>query len=72
MSTHKDDSTTETLASSIFHEKELINERPEGMDFETYKAVRYLQSRMLKKLYRHKPSIKIARLMPIRYGYNQH
>lgn len=72
MSTAKDRSTVKTDAQEIFGGRKIINERPEGMSFESYKLVRYLQSKLIGKLFRHKPSRKIARLMPIRLGYNAH
>ena len=72
MSIHKDNSTDRTTAQQLFHNKELINERPEGMTLEEYKTVRYLQSKMLKKMFRHKPDRRISRLMEIKHGYNSH
>lgn len=74
MNTQTDNSTDDnlTIAQRLFHDKDLINERPEGMPFEQYKAVRYLQSKMLKKMFRHKPDRRIVRLMEIRPGYNSH
>ncbi len=73
MNTPKDESTVEkTDAQEIFGGRKLINERPEGMSFESYKLVRYLQSKILKKLFTHKPSRRIAQLMPVRPGYNLH
>jgi hypothetical protein len=63
MKSTNEDSTPKTTAQLMFHNKDLIIERPEGMTQEEYKAVRYLQNSIIKKLFRHKPSRRIANLM---------
>lgn len=72
MSTQTEDLTVKTEAMRVFGDKELLTERPLGMDFATYKVLLNAQSRMIKRMFRHKPSKKIARLMETKYGYNLH
>lgn len=74
MSTYRDNLTPNepTRAQKIFADKELLLERPDGMDFEVYKVFRATQTRLIKDLFRSKPSRKIARLMTITPGYNSH
>lgn len=63
MSTIKDNSTVETAAMKLFGGKDLLLERPPDMTQEEYKMARYLQNSTIKKLFRHKPSRRIANLM---------
>jgi hypothetical protein len=60
------------LLRAAFDLRYTLNERPEGMSFELYKALRKAQTRIRKSKSTHKPSRKIAALMPTRIGYNQH
>ena len=60
-----------TLASQIFTGK-LVTERPEGMDYEAYRALRKLQNKTIKKLFKTKPMRRVANLMPLNKGYNLH
>jgi hypothetical protein len=72
MSTRSPKKRPPTPAQILFEGKEILNERPTGMDFTEYRLLRAYQSNIIKKLFRHKPSRKIAQSMPTRIGYNQH
>jgi hypothetical protein len=63
---------SETVAQYLFKDKQILTARPEGMDYQQYKALLTMQNRMIRKATASKPSYKIMRLMPLRYGYNEH
>lgn len=52
-----------TPAMEIFHDKEMVNERPVGMDYDEYKILRRIQTKVLKKvIHRAGPTVNIKRL----------
>lgn len=61
--TNKTKESPLTDAQQIFSGKQLINERPPNMDYETYSFLRKTQSLILKNLFRHCPSRKLSGVM---------
>jgi hypothetical protein len=54
---------TKTMAQKVLGDtKNLLNERPFGMDFEIYKEMRYYQSKLLHELTRREPNERVASL----------
>lgn len=61
-----------TLAQNLFKGKQLLVERPPDMTYNEYRQLLAVQNRTIKKLFRHKPSRNIAKLMPLTLHYNLH
>jgi hypothetical protein len=61
-----------TAAMILFKDRQILNERPEGMKFKEYKRLLRMQSNMLNVLHTHKPDRNIAKLMEVNFSYNQH
>lgn len=49
--------------SQIFKDRELLVERPEGMDFEDYRKTRKIQSKILKMLIKEPNNVTLERLV---------
>lgn len=52
-----------TLAQQVFKNATLINERPEGMSYEQYRAARKMQSKAIRILFPRQFNMNIARAM---------
>jgi glucan biosynthesis protein len=61
-----------SLAQKLFSNKEILTKRPANMTFEEYKTIRYAQTQALRLIIRRKSDVKIAQMMPVRFGYNKH
>lgn len=61
-----------TIAQLLFKDKQLINERPEGMTYQEYRIMRSHQTKLLGVLLAKEPNGKILLSMGVRRGYNQH
>lgn len=59
---HKAKYDVVTPAMEIFHDKQMVNERPPGMDFEEYKILRRIQTKVLKRvIHRAGPKVNLKR-----------
>jgi hypothetical protein len=63
MSKEKSDEEKKTLASEIFSNSKLINERPEGMGYYEYRYHRSIQTKVIKHLFKSKPDKKLLGLI---------
>lgn len=61
-----------TQAQEFFGKSNILTSRPDGMPFDDYRKLLFIQNKIIKKLFTHKPYRNVARMMPLKFGYNQH
>ncbi len=61
-----------TPALVIFKDKSILTERPEDMDYESYRNLRRITNKVISKLFKSPNNPKITSSMGIRINYNQH
>jgi hypothetical protein len=63
----KKENPNPTLAKILFQDKQILNKRPEGMDFKEYQFLRKMQNEVLKRLFRGAPSKRLNGIMGINH-----
>jgi len=53
-----------TVAQTFFKDHKVLVERPEGMEFKEYWVLRYMQNRLIKKMFTRCPARRLTGIIP--------